>query len=600
VKVVFSMRHLGFARLFEPVLRALPARGHALVVAAERRGGTSLAEPVASIARDYASIQWHPEVSLTRTPWSELGTAVRLWLDYLRFLEPRYHDTPKLRARAEEQVPRILVALTSLPLFKFSLVRQALRAVLGGIERAIPPNPGAIAYLRDERPDVILLTPLVYIGSPQVETLRAAKALGLRTALAVGSWDHLSSKALIRDVPDRVLVWNETQRQEAIELHGVAPERVVVTGAQCYDQWFDRVPDRSREDFCADMGLPADRPFILYVGSALFLGSRPETDFVRRWIEGLRAAGDERTRAAGILIRPHPARRHEWESFDLTRLPEVRIRGANPVDERAKADYFDALYYSSAVVGLNTSAFLEAAIAGRPVLSIALPEFQENQEGTLHFRYLRDGGLLHLSRTLDEHISQVGDALAGRLDPERNERFVRSFIRPYGPTVAGTARFVEAVEWLAGLPPPEPVTASLAARLARAPLYPLAGLARLMLARDERVLAANRVAREELRVKEHEAFAQEKTRRRLEAEERSRREREEKVRRAEEKRAAVVAAREAGRLAAAREKAAHRHAKEQDKERRVREKQTRARRERVRDALARRLELLFGRPRDVR
>ena len=89
---------------------------------------------------------------------------------------------------------------------------------------------------------MVLITPLVDLGSPQLDHFAAARRLGLRTVLPVGSWDHLSSKSLLRAIPDRVIVWNDTQRAEAIELHGVPADRVVVTGAQCYDQWFDRSP----------------------------------------------------------------------------------------------------------------------------------------------------------------------------------------------------------------------------------------------------------------------------------------------------------------------------------------------------------------------
>ena len=65
--------------------------------------------------------------------------------------------------------------------------------------------------------------------------------------LGVGSWDHLTTKGLIHEVPDRVLVWNEAQKQEAIALHGVPAERVLVTGAQAYDHWFaDAALARSR------------------------------------------------------------------------------------------------------------------------------------------------------------------------------------------------------------------------------------------------------------------------------------------------------------------------------------------------------------------
>ena len=131
------------------------------------------------------------------------------------------------------------------------------------LEQALPPVPEIEQELRERRPDLVLVTPLIYLGSSQFEVLRSALAQGIRTAYAVGSWDHLSSKALIRDMPQRVFVWNDTQKDEAVRLHGVPPERVVVTGAQCYDQWFGRQPVRTREAFCARVGLPPGRPFIL-------------------------------------------------------------------------------------------------------------------------------------------------------------------------------------------------------------------------------------------------------------------------------------------------------------------------------------------------
>jgi hypothetical protein len=64
------------------------------------------------------------------------------------------------------------------------------------------------------------------------------------------------------------------------------------------------------------------------------------------------------------------------------------VWGSNPIDEVARADYFDSIFHSAAVVGLNTSAFIEAGIVGRPVLTIVVPEFVENQHGTVHFDYL--------------------------------------------------------------------------------------------------------------------------------------------------------------------------------------------------------------------
>jgi hypothetical protein len=97
--------------------------------------------------------------------------------------------------------------------FRAAPARRALNATLAGIERVMPSDAASEAFLREERPDVLLVTPLVMIGSPQIEIVRAARRLGIPTALAVGSWDHLSSKSLVREIPDRVLVWNRWLRR---------------------------------------------------------------------------------------------------------------------------------------------------------------------------------------------------------------------------------------------------------------------------------------------------------------------------------------------------------------------------------------------------
>ncbi len=291
---------------------------------------------------------------------------------------------------------------------------RLLTACLTAIERALPRQDELDALMRDHRPDVLLLTPLLHLGSSQIEVLRSARAMGVRTALCVGSWDHLSSKARIRELPDRVFVWNDTQRWEATELHGVPADRITVTGAQCYDQWFGRSPARTREQFCTMLKLPADRPFLLYVCSALYPRSPTEARFVRRWIEEIRASDDPMLRSAGYSreTAPHPA----WRSgttWTCRTCPDVTLYGSLPLDERSKEDYFESLHYSAAVVGLNTSAFLEAAIVGRPVHTIVDPEFRERQEGTLHFHYLLSvgGGVLRLARSFDEHRAQLSASL---------------------------------------------------------------------------------------------------------------------------------------------------------------------------------------------
>jgi hypothetical protein len=404
---------------------------------------------VEQLVARYPSVTHGVAPARERDEWTSLAGKLRLGMDVLRYLAPEYDAAVRLRERAVARAPLFAARWAARPIVRRAPIRRLLAAALRAAERAIPASAAIAAYLKEQRPDLLVVTPLIgVVGSPQPDYIRAARALRVPTALAVWSWDHLSSKALIRDAPDRVFVWNEVQRDEAVRLHGVPAASVVVTGAQCFDQWFGRTPSRTRDAFCRTVGLPADRPFVLYVGSALFGGSPSEAAFVLRWIEQLRRSPDPAVRRAGVLVRPHPQRMHEWEGLDTSSLTDVVVWGGNPVTDQTRADYFDSLAHSAAVVGLNTSAFIEAGIAGRPVLAIVPDEFSDNQEGTLHFRYLTDvgGGLLRTSRNLAEHEVQLRDALREPDTPGRHAGFLRAFVRPHGLDRAATPVFVDALE----------------------------------------------------------------------------------------------------------------------------------------------------------
>jgi hypothetical protein len=222
--------------------------------------------------------------------------------------------------------------------------------------------------------------------------------------------------------------------------------------------------------------LPADRPIVLYVCSALFWGSPVEAEFVQRWIRSLRSSQDADLRSTAILIRPHPARMEEWKSIDLGEFEHVALYGSNPMDASSREDYFESLFYSRAVVGLNTSAFLEAAVVDRPVHAILAPEFAENQTGTLHFHYLLNvgGGVLQTSTTFEQHHASLAASLrrpAGA--PGTNPRFVQEFIRPRGLRTPATLVFCDAVDELAKLPAPPPERTPFHLYLLRWAVYPL-------------------------------------------------------------------------------------------------------------------------------
>jgi hypothetical protein len=447
MKVLFAALHLAHFRNFESVVRELALRGHQVHMAGdepESLGGQGLAE---RLSAELAGVTWDLVPSSEEEPWFDAARRMRVSLDHVRMLQPGYPD--KLRLRTEERASRLVRWGTRVPL---AGPRVMLRS-LTRFERLMPVSDRIVDYVRMHAPDVVVLASLTYSRSQQLDLLKAARKLNIPVAAAIMSWDHLSSKAPLHVAPDMVIVWNEAQKREAVEMHGLPEERVVLTGAQCYDQWFTRRPDRSREAFCDAVGLRPDRPFVLWVHSAFSPAPvLPEPLLVTRWIEALRRSPDARLREIGVLVRPHPERLKEWAGVSLDRYGNVAFHGRNPIDKEAKDDYFDSIYYSSAVVGLLTSAFLEAAIVGRPVLTLSLPEYRMHREEMVHFRYLTDveGGLLHTATDFDGHFVQLVEALSldGARD-ERNRRFLGAFVRPAGLDVAATPIFADALERLA-------------------------------------------------------------------------------------------------------------------------------------------------------
>src|SRR5262249_10535252 len=235
--------------------------------------------------------------------WSDLASSLRRSADYLRYFDPVYRDADKLRARAEDEAP-LTIRRVGRAGGSGRGGARALRRTLEGVERCLEPPERMIRFLEEQAPDVVLVTPLIGFGTPQADVVRAARRLGIPVCFPVRSWDNLTNKGLLREAPDLVLVWNDLQRSEAVELHGVPAERGVVTGAPAYDHWFDWRPSRTREQLCAEVGLDPAKPIVLYVGSSLFIAP-DEPAFVRQWVAELRAHGGLLA-DAGLLVRPHP------------------------------------------------------------------------------------------------------------------------------------------------------------------------------------------------------------------------------------------------------------------------------------------------------
>ena len=450
MRIYVSLQNAWYGKNLEPVLQDLLARRHEIVIGVGEWGDEQAwLEKLGSE---------EGKVTVVRAPgrsdrYKRSTDKLRNVIDYLHFLGSAFDNIPYSRLRRRGQVPELASRFIRQHQLRYGLRRRLALWWLKLVDESLPPDPTIVAHLRAHRLDALVVCPLLGPELGQHEHVRAAKRLGVPTVFAVHSWDNLSSKGLIRLSPECVAVWNHVQRGEAVELHHQPEGRVVITGAYPFDGWFSTSPSLSRSEFLNRVGLPEDRKLILYLCSALYFAkAQPEGDFVRDWLIKLRNASDQRLREAAVVIRPHPKRATEFIEHHPLGDDKLAViwpaRGEMPNSIERHTTFFDSLYHADAVVGLNTSAMIEAAIVGREVHTILEPRYHVSQQETFHFGYLSDpkNGLLRVADGWEAHFLQLSEELSAAQGAKRAARFVDRFVRPRGREQRASAVMADEIE----------------------------------------------------------------------------------------------------------------------------------------------------------
>jgi hypothetical protein len=223
----------------------------------------------------------------------------------------------------------------------------------------------------------------------------------------------------------------------------------VAVGAHSFDHWFQWAPHADRATLLASCRLDPNQPYVVYAGSAPFTAD-DEAIFVSEWLSRVRE--HPRLRDVGIIARPHPYNTDGWDALrDEPGRVAVWPRGGEvPESAPSRQAYFDTLHYSAAVVGVSTTAFLEAAILGKPSFTLRNDYFP-TPPGTLHFAYIADdgtgAGTVTVAETWKQHFAQITAAIDHPSHGQaRTRRFVTQFLRPHGLHEAAAERAADAIE----------------------------------------------------------------------------------------------------------------------------------------------------------
>lgn len=287
----------------------------------------------------------------------------------------------------------------------------------------------------------------VWPKDPVEADIRAARSLGIPSLGYINSWDNLTSKGTVHVLPDALVVWNEAFAREAVEIHDVPRSTIRITGAPHLDHLFELRPARSRAEIRAIMGCDGDTPYLVYLCSSRTLISN-EAPIVTALADAL--AHRLSDMPPTVVVRPHPINASPWDDYAHAGVVVYPDGGDQADSPQGWQAYYDQLSAASCFVGLNTTAFLEAAVVDKPCLTIVSEDLHEAQGRTGHFRHLLEGAFLEVSGDVKDLADRVARVLDGT-DEKADERraFVARFLRPCGGDRPATDVLADTIESVA-------------------------------------------------------------------------------------------------------------------------------------------------------
>jgi hypothetical protein len=448
MKITFVANQFFFFRHIDPIASDLVKRGHQVSFWFGNLEKSNITDRAVSLFieshSDLASFRRLPKH--IRGKFRYLHRVVRELLGYHTYLVPGFTSSNKKQV-FESHMSAVSKWLVNIPIARRMLRNQRIYLALRKFLAAIPVDFEIMAELQEEKPDILVAVTNLRedINAPELEYIKAALRLGIKAVDLVASWDNLSTKSTFNVIPDGIILWNQFMLEEAVELHRVPAEKIIVSGAETFDYLFDIRTSSSHSEFCKKIGFNEDKPFVVYLGSSSSM-TGDETEFVREFVKILRTE-----LSIDTLIRPHPLNAAIWNDFEEPGAVIWPRNGELPDTSQTQTDLWDTFHHSSAVIGINTSAMIEAAIVDRPCVTIRSSQYSASQSETGHFRHLLNGGFLEIADDFDQAVCIIRNIMNGedRLSDKRRD-FVFKFIRPNGINQPVGTLIAQSLELLVG------------------------------------------------------------------------------------------------------------------------------------------------------
>jgi hypothetical protein len=299
---------------------------------------------------------------------------------------------------------------------------RMIYATLRSLERVLRGR--ASADVREvfarHRPSLVVSTNPTTLQ--EYDIVSYAKRIGVPTLGIIKSWDVLTMKGYIPLPLDHYIVWNDLMKQALMRLHGVAEDRIAVTGIPQFDIYSDRASIPTRADFFSALNLEPGRQTVLYATSSPVINPE-DPEILRRLVPALvEAHGGSVQVIARLHEQDNTARYGGFEHPNLTyQLSEGHAtkKGEHEFSDPALLGSLrDTLFHCDVVINTASTTSLDALAMGRPVVNIGFDleptEYHASRRRYYdfdHYRPIVESGTVSIAWTFEEGVSMILDAL---------------------------------------------------------------------------------------------------------------------------------------------------------------------------------------------
>lgn len=233
-------------------------------------------------------------------------------------------------------------------------------------------------YFKKYKPDLICYTS-IYSNYLCIEI--EGQKRGIKTICLIQSWDNPTSKGPFPVRPDRVVVWNNILKDEVVNHHDFAEDKVLISGAPQFDIYTDKANFLPKDKFFKKWGLNVERKLITYT-----TGTPGTAPFDHEIIELLYEALQKNSfiNPSQLLIRLHPKDKYGYyEKFEDKPYLVIQRPGrpaqTNDNWNPTREDMYglaELMNYSDVVINVASTITIDAVAFDTPVVNVAFDGYK--------------------------------------------------------------------------------------------------------------------------------------------------------------------------------------------------------------------------------